>query len=199
MKKQDEINLTDVLTLIIQEIVNRSPSFGHIDVSRSLVCVSSNRKGSRGGIYGKLVPLRFENGSGKIKYRGNYFAMPEVIHNNISQLYLIYFYMPKFFDLPPKEQLNVIFHELYHINQDFNGDIRRMGAVKTAHGHSRKHFDSLYSAELESFYRYIKETPYMNFLRLDSRDIYKNFKKITGQRMKIPRPTLIKGAAAKEV
>jgi hypothetical protein len=43
------INITDVLTLIIREIVKFSPVFAHIDTDRLLVSVASNRSGGRGG------------------------------------------------------------------------------------------------------------------------------------------------------
>jgi hypothetical protein len=190
----ESINVTQVLTLIIQEITRFSETFSHIDVEKTLVCIASNRKGSRGGIYGKLVPTRFENGSPVIKHRGKIYTIPDITHRGIVQKYLVYFYMPRFFDLPPAEKLRVIFHELYHINPEFNGDIRRMAAVKAAHGHSREHFDSHFIKDMHAFHEYITLTPYMKFLELSSRDLSRHFSKVTGMRMKTPKPVLLQAS-----
>jgi predicted metallopeptidase len=186
------INLTQHLTAIIAHIVSRSPSLGHIDVGRVLVCIGSNRGGRRGGLYGKLIPLRFENGSEIVRYRGRYYTLPAVSHNGADCLYIIYFYMPRFFDLPWTEKLRVMFHELYHISPRFDGDIRRMGAVKTAHGHSKKHFDSLYASELNNFADHIRDTPAMDFLAMNTGALYRSYRRVTGVRMKSPKPVLLK-------
>jgi predicted outer membrane repeat protein len=190
----ETINLTDVLTLIIREIVKFSPVFSHIDTDRLLVSVSSNRSGGRGGaILGKLVPLRFESGLKTMRYRGRLFTMPEVRHRGIPQLYIVYFYMPRFFDLPAEEKLRVIFHELYHINPEFNGDIRRMGKKKAAHGHSKKHFDFHFIGEAEAFCASIRETGYYRFLSLSTKELEETFCRITSLRIKTPRPVAVKG------
>jgi hypothetical protein len=186
-----EINLTSHLTAIIADIVRRTPSLGHIDVGRVLICIGSNRSGRRGGMYGKLIPLRFENGTEIVRYRGRYYTLPAVSHNGADCLYIIYFYMPRFFDLPWKEKLRVIFHELYHISPRFDGDIRRMGAVKSAHGHSKKHFDSLYAAELAAFSEHVCSSPALAFLEMNTSALYGSYRKVTGVRMKSPKPVLL--------
>ncbi len=187
---QDSINLSDVLSLIVHSAIEQCALFSHIDLSKCRICISSSRSG-RGGIYGKLVPLRFENGERTLIYRGKKYSIPQIFVKEIEILYIVYFYMPKFFDLPAKDKLNVIFHELYHISPEFNGDIRRMGKVKAAHGHSKKHYDSNYEKELNDFYSYIEKTPFINFLRLDEKGLKKNFKKIKSSRMKLPRPVIV--------
>ena len=191
MYKNDHIDLTEIITRIIQEITATSNQFSHVDVNRLLVCLGSNRRNGRGGTLGKLVPLRFEKGAQVLKYRSRYYTIPEVIQDGVTFLYLIYFYMPRFFDLDPDEKLKVIFHELYHISPDFDGDIRRMGAVKKAHGHSRNKFDLLYEEDLISFREHIRQTPLIDFLELDSKSIFKLYRTVTGRRMKHPKPIKI--------
>jgi len=193
--KQPGINITDVLTLIIHEISLRTETFKHVNIEQTMVCMASNKKNSRGVTYGKLVPLRFKNGIQTLKYREKYYSMPGIIINRIPILYVIYFYFPKFFDLPPPEKLRVIFHELYHISPEFNGDIRRFGKIKISHGFSRKRFDGLFEDEQRNFYNYISQTPFMNFLGADTRTLRENFKKISGARMKVPKPKIIKTTA----
>jgi len=189
--RKNSINLTDVLTLIVQEIAQHCGSFRHIDVRRLLVCIASNRNG-RGATYGKLVPLRFKYGAETLRHRGRLYAMPHLMAGGLRQMYVIYFYYPKFFNLPALEKLRVVFHELYHINPEFNGDIRRMARVKTAHGGSRESFDKLFNDELQAFFAYICQTPYINFLDLDSKALNECFSRIFGRRMKLPQPVPVK-------
>jgi predicted metallopeptidase len=188
----DELNLSYALTAIMELIVRSSPSLTHIDASRVLVCIGSNRQGRAGGIYGKLVPLKFENGSEVLRHKGTLYGIPEISHNNRSLLYIMYFYMPRFFDLSWPEKVRVMFHELYHISPLFNGDIRRMGKVKIAHGHSKRHYDSLYEKELRSFLDHIRITPHIEFLKMDTKSLFHRYKQVTGVRMKKPRPVTVK-------
>ena len=188
---QNNINITDTLTNIADLIIHQTSIFKHIDKNRILICLSSNRGNRRGGTYGKLVPLRFKDGSESLQYRGKIYAMPKVVNNKINQLYIVYFYFPKFFDIDPYQKLRVIFHELYHISPEFNGDIRRMGKVKASHGHSKKQFDSLFENELKTFYKYISKSEYINFLRMNGKSIHKNYHNVYCRRMKVPKPVII--------
>jgi hypothetical protein len=190
-KDASSINLTDTLTLIIGEIARHSPAFAHVDTSRLLVSTASNRNGRRSTIYGKLVPLRFRDGNRVFMHRGRCYAMPEIVHEGRPLLYIIYFYSPRFFDLPAREKLRVIFHELYHISPEFNGDIRRMGKVKHSHGHSRTRFDSHFEGDLEKFHRTIVGTPLERFLEMTTHDIFSSFDRVLSQRMKLPKPVII--------
>jgi hypothetical protein len=189
--KKNSFNITDAFTLIIREMIERTEEFRLFDINRILVCCSTNRNTSRGGIYGKLVPLKFENGNNIIKHRGYYYSIPGLTVNNMEILYVIYFYIPKFLDLPAEKKIDVMFHELYHINPDFNGDIRRMGKFKKAHGHSRKSFDEKYKEYAESFYGYIKNTPFIKFLEMDTTALKREFPAISYRRMKVPKPVRI--------
>lgn len=187
----DSINLTDILTLIIHDMVELTEEFKCFDLNKILICCASNRKDFRGATYGKLLPLRFKDGSEIIKHNGRFYTIPKVKVNNMEILYIIYFYIPKFFNLSAKDKVNVMFHELFHINPEFNGDIRRMGKFKAAHGHSRKSFEEKYIEYADTFFEKIENTPYYNFLKMNSEDIQKEFKKIKYRRMKSIKPVLL--------
>ena len=189
--KKQKINITDIISDVIEQITIKSDIFSHIDINRILVCLGSNRGRSREGIYGKLVPLKFKNGSDILKFDGRYYTMPGIMKSGIPLLYALYFYSPKFFDLPGFEKIKVIFHELYHISPNFNGDIRRLGKIRMAHGSSKKRFDLRFESEVKLFYKYISNTEYMAFLEMDSMSLEKNYK-IYARRMKIPKPIVIK-------
>ena len=189
--KQDTFNITDAFTLIMSEMIKRTDEFRLFDINRIMVCCGTNRNTSTGGIYGKLVPLKFENGIDIIKHRGYYYTIPKLTINNIEILYVIYLYIPKFLDLPAEKKIDVMFHELYHINPEFNGDIRRMGKFKKAHGHSRKSFDEKYKEYAGSFYNYIKSTRFIEFLEMDSKSLKKEFPALSYRKMKVPKPVRI--------
>lgn len=187
----DSINLTDVLSLIIHDMIKSTEEFRSFDMNRILVCCASNRKDCRGAIYGKLCPLRFKDGSEIIKHNGRFYTIPKLKVNDTEILYIIYFYIPKFFNLSAKDKVNVMFHELYHISPEFNGDIRRMGKFKSAHGHSRKAFEEKYIEYADTFFEKVKDAPYYNFLQMDSVSIQEHFKKIKYRRMKTLKPVLL--------
>lgn len=187
---KQKLNISNIISELIWHISSCFNSFSHIDRNRILVCIGTNRSQGRGGIYGKLVPLKFKDGSDMLKFRGKHYAMPSIIDNGIPLLYVLYFYTPKFFNLPAFEKIRIIFHELYHISPEFNGDIRRMGKVKQAHGSSRKRFDSNFEKDAGIFFKRISNTGYMDFLNMDSRSMQKEYR-VYARRMKIPRPVII--------
>ena len=187
----DAINLTDVLALIIHDIVKSTDEFKSFDINKILVCCASNRRDSKGAIYGKLQPLRFKDGSEIIKHNKGYYAIPKVVLNNIEISYILYLYIPKFFDLPARDKINVLFHELYHISPEFNGDIRRMSNFKSAHGHSKKSFEDKYIIYASDYFNKINETPFYNFLQMNLEDIKRQFKVIKYRRMKMIKPQLV--------
>lgn len=188
MQKPNELNITDELYRSISYIVVSTSSFSYIIPQQLLICIASNKSGSRGGTYGKLVPLRFCNGAKYSTFRNQVYTIPEIRNDNHPILYIIYFYMPKFFDLALEEKIKVIFHELYHINPSFNGDIRRLGKSKVAHGGSRLKFDDRFSKNLDQFLLLPHPKWFTDFLLLNSVQLYKRYSRITGLRMQVPHP-----------
>jgi hypothetical protein len=191
-RRSRDINLTDILTTIINDIINRTSLFSHVDINRLLVCIAYNRQRGRGGTFGKLVPLKFKGGLDVVHYRGEYYSMPRIFHRGKRLLYLVYFYIPMFFNLSPQEKLAVIFHELFHINPDFNGDIRRLGNAGSIHGYSRITFNSLFERELVSFCEYVRGAPSIDFLGMNAEYLKKSYSRVYGQRMKLPKPVIVR-------
>ena len=59
-----------------------------------------------------------------------------------EMLYILSFYMPRFMQLSFQEKLTTVFHELWHISPNFDGDIRRHPGRCYAHTHSEKEYDA---------------------------------------------------------
>ena len=87
--RRQKINLTDILTDIIEQITYRSQSFSHIDPRKVVVCLGSNKRNGRGAIYGKLVPLKFQDGSDILTFRGRYYTIPEIVDKVTGHLKLL--------------------------------------------------------------------------------------------------------------
>ena len=53
-------------------------------------------------------------------------------------LYLVTFCLPRFLDQDFDDKFVTLFHELYHISPDFDGDLRRHDGRYDLHSHSKK-------------------------------------------------------------
>src|SRR5437773_25781 len=133
-------NYTEALEMLIREIVERVPEFGHVEVDRLLVaCARSRNNGPVGG-YAKIVPMRFAHGARERRIGRHTYEMPPLTYRGREILYLIYFFMPRFGDLSYRQGLETVVHELYHISPRFDGDIRRFPGRNFAHGVSQQRF-----------------------------------------------------------
>ncbi|TGU74246.1 hypothetical protein E4633_01900 [Geomonas terrae] len=184
------LNLTGELERLIRDIVARTPELQHIAPERLLVCVSSGRA-SRGGSLAKIHPLRFEGGERSVKARRGrrsvLCTMPSITHRGEEMLYVIYFLVPRFLELPFREKLITIFHELYHISPACDGDIRRFPGRNYAHGSSTRSYN-LFMGQLVD--RYLEATPDRSglaFLEGDLAALRSRHSAIVGRRLQAPR------------
>jgi hypothetical protein len=185
------LNLTRALENLVEDIVSCMDVFGHIDTTRIMFCVSSTRGGGVHGMYAKIHPLRFPGGVNSIEVKRGRRAMtctmPSVMLRGREMLYLIYFLAPRYFDLPFREKLITVFHELYHISPVFDGDIRRFPGRNFAHGSSRKRYNA-YMAELVD--DYLGKTPHgdlTSFLEGDMSTLRLRYRAIVGRRHPAPK------------
>lgn len=133
------INLTERLEVIIHDLCARVPELAHINAKRLLVCVARTRSTRAGGTFAKIIPMRFPDGSPLQTVQGGQFALPQIPTADGDVLYLIYVYLPRFFQQPFERRLLTLIHELYHIAPAFDGTIRLFGT--RAHGASREHYN----------------------------------------------------------
>jgi hypothetical protein len=191
------LNLTGEMEKLIGDIVLRVPELSHIEPSRVLVCVASTRGGGVHGTYAKIHPLRFPGGGRTIETRRGLgkvvYAMPEVNYRGIDMLYIVYFLVPRFLNLPLREKLITIFHELYHISPQFDGDIRRFPGKNYAHGSSRKRYNSLMARLVEVYLGKLEDESLVGFLEGDMAAIRARHRVMVGRRFPAPRLTRISG------
>ncbi|GAM10509.1 hypothetical protein OR1_02798 [Geobacter sp. OR-1] len=185
------LNLTGALDRLIADIAARTEGLSHILPSRLLVCLSPTRSGGIHGVYAKIHPMRFADGSltkqvrrGRKTYTC---TMPQINSHGEEILYVIYFLFPRFFDLSFREKLITIFHELYHIAPEFNGDIRRFPGRNYAHGSSTRKFNEAMGIMADRYLEKLQDEELVEFLRFDVPALRTRHKALVGRKFKTPR------------
>jgi hypothetical protein len=184
-------NLTRALEELIADIVGRVSQFDHVDPSRILVCVTTTRGGGVQGMYAKIHPLRFAGGvrSREVRRGRRRFVctMPSISHRGSDLLYIIYFLAPRFFNLPPREKLITVFHELYHISPRFDGDIRRFPGRNYAHGASRKQYNALMGEFVDAYLRQVGSEVFPELLARDMATLRAEYTVLVGRKYPAPK------------
>ena len=185
------LNLTRELEVLVTDIVSRVDTLGHIDPSRVLICVASTRGGGIHGTFAKIHPLRFRGGESSIQVkRGRktcICTMPTVTHKGVEMLYIVYFLVPRFFNLSLREKLITIFHELYHVSPGFDGDIRRFPGRNYAHGASRKRYNAVMAGLVDEYLRMLDPAAVPDFLQGDMAGLRERYRTIVGRRFPAPK------------
>ncbi|MDD2337189.1 MAG: putative metallopeptidase [Geobacteraceae bacterium] len=185
------LNLTSALEELVADIVFQVSDFSHVDPTRVLICVSSTRGGGVHGTFAKIHPLRFPGGSRtrEVKRERRVFTctMPTVTHRDHEILYIIYFLVPRFLNLTLREKLTTVFHELYHISPDFDGDIRRFPGRNFAHGSSRKRYNKCMESLVEGYLQEKKCLDAFDFLAGDMDALRARYQTIVGRKYPTPK------------
>jgi predicted metallopeptidase len=184
------LNLTQELERLIRDITARTPELEHIAPEKLLVCVSSGRPGT-GGSLAKIHPLRFAGGEKSMKGRRGrrsvLCTMPTITHQGEEMLYVIYFMVPRFLELPFREKLVTIFHELYHISPACDGDIRRFPGRNYAHGSSTRSYNAQMGKLVDAYLERLSERSMLSFLEGDLAALRSRHNAIVGRRLQAPR------------
>jgi putative metallopeptidase len=185
------LNLTGELERLIADIVGRMEEFGHIDPSRLLVCVTATRGSGVHGTYAKIHPLRFAGGSTSTRMkRGRRTVtctLPIITHQGREVLYLVYFLVPRFFNLSLREKLITVFHELYHVSPAFDGDIRRFSGRNYAHGSSTKRYNAHMATLVDAYLARRGGDLLPDFLSSTMSELRNRHRVIVARRMRAPR------------
>jgi hypothetical protein len=117
--------------------------------------------------------------------------MPAIIHRGMDILYVVYFLIPRFLNLSFREKLITLFHELYHISPEFNGDIRRFPGKNYAHGSSTKRYNAYMATLVDSYLEKLETKSLMAFLEGDMAAIRERYQAIVGRKMAAPQIRLV--------
>jgi len=114
-----------------------------------------------------------------------------MMHEGRQILYLIYLLTPRFLRLSPTEKLNTIIHELFHISEDCDGDIRRFAGRNFAHGASRDRYNRQISRLTEIYLESRPDPSLLGFLQLNESAWRRSEFEITGLRAPLPKARLV--------
>lgn len=183
-RQRPSLNLTDELECIIADLCARIPDLSHINPARVLCCLTRTRRQSVGGVFAKIVPMRFPDGTPFKTLHGARYALPQIPTADGDILYLIYIYVPRFFSLPFERRLLVLIHELYHMSPRFDGTIRRIGS--RAHGASRESFNDNLQPLLDSYLQSDPPEELLAVLRCDFQALSREMH-LVGRALAIPK------------
>lgn len=174
---------------LCRDIVSRCEAFHHIDVDRILFTVSQACKSRRHGLQAKVTPMRFQDGQIIRQRGGRFYQVQRYWVDRVEMLYLMTFCLPRFLDQSFDQKFVTIFHELYHIAPEFNGDLRRHGGRCSIHTRSKKGYDR-HMAQLVREYLDRGADPSLHaFLRLSFQQIESRHETLFG--LSVPTPKLV--------
>jgi len=190
-------DFTLAMRVLCEDIATRLTAMSHIDVERISIAFAPNRKPVVHGLQASLTPLRFAGGAEVGIYQGRPHRIQQVVdEHGRDSLYVLTFYLPRFMDNEFREKLITVFHELWHISPDFNGDLRRHPGRCYAHSASQANYDLLMSEHVDAWLRARPPQRILEFLRLDFANLQARYGSISGNRIR--RPKLIPVAATRK-
>lgn len=183
-------DFTGQVRRLAEDFIARLPELAHIDLSRVLICYCQARNGEPYGMFASLTPLRFAGGNATRTRRGQVQTI-ESVHDSSGRemLYILSFYLPRFQNLPLREKLITVLHELWHISPSFNGDIRRHAGRYHAHTHSQAEYDEEMGRQADRWLSLSPPDDVWDFLRHDFTGLAARHGSIVG--LKIRRPRIV--------
>lgn len=171
------------------DIASRCPELRHIDGSRLLFCTTQARTNRLHGLQARVTPLRFRNGALRRQRRGIPFQVQRYIVDGCEMLYLVTFCLPRFLDQEFDDKFVTLFHELFHISPNFDGDLRRHPGRCLVHSQSKRAYDQ-HMAHLARAYLADGANPDTHaFLRLNFAQLQHRHGQVAA--VVVPRPKLL--------
>jgi hypothetical protein len=149
------------------DIARNCDELKHIDVSRILFGMTQARTGCSYGLQARVTPLRFKQGKLLRQRRGVCYQVQRYIVDGREMLYLVSFCLPRFLDQPFDDKFVTLFHELYHISPEFDGDLRRHGGRYSVHTHSKKEYDAHMARLATAYLSRCRDARLHHFMRLN--------------------------------
>lgn len=171
------------------EIVKHCQELRHIDVSRVLFAVNRARNGRAHGLQARVTPLRFRGGELVRKHRGVDYQVQRFRVDGHEILYIMTFCLPRFLNQDFEQKLVTLFHELFHIGPDFDGDLRRYHGRYQVHTHSKKHYDEQMTHIARQYLNVASNPDLHAFLRLNFAQLREKHGQVVG--VIVPRPKLL--------
>ena len=170
-------------------IVRHCPEFRHVDVDRILFAVTQARTGRSHGLQAKVTPLRFPRGELVRRHRTTCYQVQRFRLDGRELLYVMTFCLPRFLNLDFDEKFVTLFHELFHIGPDFDGDLRRHNGRCHVHTHSQKKYDEQMGHLARTYLGNGADPKVHAFMRLSFAQLKQKHGGVVG--VTVPRPKLL--------
>lgn len=181
-------HFTRAVRAVCESMTERVPALAHIDMRRVAVGFCQARKRVPHGLQASLTPLRFENGARTTVERGRRYTCQSIFDpSGHEYLYLLNFYLPRFLNHSLGEKLTTIVHELWHVSEKFDGDLRRHAGRCYVHGPSQREFDRTASRLAAEWLASEPPAKLYAFLRLDFKQLNQQFGSVIGERYPAPK------------
>lgn len=179
------------------DVVSRCAELAHVHMPRVLVTFTPSRNRSRYGLQARVTPLRFRDGALTRRHGATDYQVQRFFVDGREMLYVLTFCLPRFLDQSFHEKLVTIFHELYHVNPQFDGDLRRHPGRYAVHSHSKDRYDERMAELVRDYLSDHPRPAVFDFLRSGSRELWAEHGGIKG--VVVPRPKLLPiGSASRE-
>jgi len=185
----EPFDFSRAMTALCADVLARTPDLGHVDLSRTLVTITTARNGRRHGLQARVTPLRFLGGALTTVHRGRAYQVQRVFVERREILYLVTFVLPRFLNRDFDDKLVTVFHELYHISPEFDGDLRRHAGRYCAHTGSQKKYDAHMAKLANAYLRDGANAACYAFLRYSFAQLCRRHGAVTG--LHLPRPKLV--------
>jgi predicted metallopeptidase len=177
------------------DVVRHCAELSHIDVSRLLFGITQARSGLPYGLQARVTPLRFRHGRLTRIRRGTPYQVQRYVVDDTDMLYLVTFCLPRFLDQEFDDKFITLFHELYHISPQFEGDLRRHEGRYDLHSRSKKLYDQHMAHLARSYLGNGADRSLHGFLRLNFAELQERHGSVVG--VMVPRPKIIPVPGAK--
>ena len=186
-KATTPFDFTHHMRQLCQDIIERTPDLGHIDLGRVLLTISRARTRRPYGLQAKVTPLRFKHGKLTTKRRGWMYQVQQYYVGEVEMLYLLSFCLPRFLNLSFEEKMVTIVHELFHFSPEFNGDLRRHEGRYYQHSHSKKKYAQHMLGYVEAYWKTNPDTALSEFLRYSFEQLHERHGGVHGIVVPVPK------------
>ncbi len=186
-------NYSDAVKRVCADIVFRLPAFSQIDLDCVGFSFCQTRNAGHYGVWASMTPLRFEGGAIETVRFSARWRYPQIIlpGTNKPLLYVLSLYVPRFIDLSLSDKIDTLIHELYHINDAFDGDVRRFPGAHRAHG-SMKEYNRKVELLSKQWLASDPNPQLWDFLRYDFKTLTARYSKIFGIKINLPKPVKVR-------
>jgi predicted metallopeptidase len=174
---------------LCEDIVVRCPTLEHVQTSRVLFGFTHSRNGRAHGLQARVTPLRFHNGSLVRRHRGVPYQVQRFVVDGQEILYLVTFCLPRFLNQPFDDKLVTLFHELYHVSPQFDGDLRRHAGRYAVHSRSQRRYDQHMARLAKAYLATDPDPELLAFLRLNHSQLRQRHGQVAG--VVVPRPKVV--------